>query len=318
LTQLTPRTIDGRIDFTNSKGRILPLEANPRTGWKDSLDGQPSSSIKFEMNRDYILGRSLLRDREGFVERELNFFVDKTIPTAFVEQNSEPFGIDGSTLILDCREALHNLGLPNSRFLHNLLLRSSYESYGSGGEPITTASYPKEKGYQPSDCADFIFYSTAGLINYRVLSLPNFSIMKRGETPEIHRSTVQAKSSFPPETFRANFDDLCMTVGQGAVGKSFNEHATLRSNNFQLRKHSKSDVEAMKRKLKDVLSKCYTKNKLKQSEKSSFWGGKWVSFPEENTNRRNYHLPNNVYGSTHFAIGAEFLVDETTLATVSY
>lgn len=318
MTQLTPRTIDGRIDFTNSKGRILPVEVNPRSGWKDSLDGQPSSSIKFEMNRDYILGRSLLRDREGFLDRELNYFVDKSTPTPFVEQNVESFGLDGSTLLLDCREALHNLGLPNSRFLHNLLLRSAYESYCSGGEPITTASYPKEKGFQPSDCADFIFYSSAGLINYRVLSLPNFSIMKRGETPEIHRSTTQAKTLLPSENFRSNFDDLCMTVGQSAVGTRFNEQATAKSDNFQLRKHSKSDIDAMKRKLKDVLSKSYTKNKSKLSEKSSFWGGKWVSFPEENTNRKNYHLPNNVYGSTHLAIGAEFLVDETILATVSY
>jgi hypothetical protein len=45
-----------------------------------------------------------------------------------------------------------------------------------------------------------------------------------------------------------------------------------------------------------------------------FWGGNWVPFPNTNPSRSNYHLPNAIYGSSHLAVGAEFVFDENKLA----
>jgi len=315
--------VDGRIDYANSKGRVLPLSVNPRTGWKTALDGQPDEIITREMNRDYILSHSLLRDKEGFLERNLNGFADDSVPTRFVSENEESYGLDGSTLLLDCREAIHNLGLPNARFLHNLLLRSAYESYGSGGEPVCTASFPKEKGLQESNGTDFLFYSTAGFICHRVLSLPSWSTLLRGETPEVHHSTINPKSLQTFPTTPTHFDQQCVALGRSVVNSQYQEetyesslisHTTISTN----KKYAKSDVEMMKRKLKESLSKCYSKSKIKLSDKSSFWGGRWVPFPEANQNRKNYYMPHSAYGSTHIAIGADFLIDETHLATTSF
>lgn len=192
-TQLTPRTLDGSINHTISRSKVLPLTVNPREGWKESLDGIPDPALTAEMNRDYVVGRSILRDKEGFIERKLNKFSglsssrkDPPLSTSEADHDHHQRTMidDGSTFLLDCKEVLHHIGGPNPRQVHSLTLRSAYESYGCGGEPIFTASCPQEKNTLGMECTDYIFYSSGALLPHRLLSIPLVFDMRRGETPE--------------------------------------------------------------------------------------------------------------------------------------
>ena len=40
-----------------SRGRVLPPDSNPREGWKDSLGGTMSSSLKSDLSREIVLSR---------------------------------------------------------------------------------------------------------------------------------------------------------------------------------------------------------------------------------------------------------------------
>ena len=45
-------------------------------------------------------------------------------------------------ILLDGKEAMEHIGRPNPRQVHDLSLRSAYEGYGAGGEPLYTSSKP--------------------------------------------------------------------------------------------------------------------------------------------------------------------------------
>lgn len=72
-TQLTPRIEDdGRINYPIARSRLLPVLDNPRIGWKSTLLGVQDARLTAEISRDYVLGKSILRDKYGYKERNLN------------------------------------------------------------------------------------------------------------------------------------------------------------------------------------------------------------------------------------------------------
>lgn len=72
-TQLTPRIAgEGRINYPIARSRLLPALDNPRLGWKGSLGGIQDPSMTAEISRDYVLSKSILRDKHGYRERNLN------------------------------------------------------------------------------------------------------------------------------------------------------------------------------------------------------------------------------------------------------
>jgi hypothetical protein len=77
-------------------------------------------------------------------------------------------------LLLDAHEATRGMGVANARSVHALALRSAYERYSVGGEPLFTFSMPAEPAVMPprgTRCVDYIFYSHVTLGARRVLSV---------------------------------------------------------------------------------------------------------------------------------------------------
>ena len=74
---------------------------------------------------------------------EKNNSEENLAPEEIVDNNEQNVDIYGSgDFILDGRECLEHIGVPNPRQVHNLGLRSAYESYSVSGEPLFTASWP--------------------------------------------------------------------------------------------------------------------------------------------------------------------------------
>lgn len=86
---------------------------------------------------------------------------------------------------LDTHDVMKTIGRPNYRQVHSLNLRSAYEAYSSGGEPVYTAAVPTDgtststKGVR---CIDYIFYSGDSMRARRVLSIPPLAQLV-GEDP---------------------------------------------------------------------------------------------------------------------------------------
>jgi hypothetical protein len=218
-TQLTPRLLDGRIDYHAEGSRILPTYMNPRLGWNQEVSGQANEEVIKEMNREYTIHTSLLRNHEGFKEETLNKYQDgySRSPFTFINQHYEDknskeglplTGNDGASLMFDGKIVMGNLGKPVSdrQYITNSF-RSVYEGYGSGGEPIFTTCYPSIKGFISSDTLDNIFYSSGnGLILSRFLSFPSYLQLKRGELPYDKLSKEDSTSLSPFPSMKYNYD----------------------------------------------------------------------------------------------------------------
>lgn len=341
-TSLTPRRIDGSINRSITQGRVLPLQANLRLGWKEDLNGQIDSSLTAELNREYILSKSLLRDHQGFKERSWNMYNDLEIKSDFMKQNGTDVykkllhGDDGSSFLLDGREVLNHLGEPNRRHIHSLLLRSAYESYSSSGEPIFNTCHPKERETQGVDCADYIFYSTTGFVAHKILAVPTIPMMRRGETPEETLTVSDICHLEPFQSLSSNFDKLLQKSYekiqyQGENRAMGNGNVNRNDNGQRVHKHTASDIHQMKRMLKELLIKSHGPKAseisvnssgaqqdiagLKQGQECAFWGGRWTPFPIPNKLKGNCFLPSAAFPSTHFAIGLELVIDENQLST---
>jgi hypothetical protein len=355
-TQLTPRLVDGSINHLAERNRLLPPAANPRLGWNANLDGQPTETVVKAMNRDYIIHTSLLRHNAGeFKEESLNHFQDGSLRSNFTIVNHQyenlhadedgiPMtGEDGSTLIFDARVAFNSIGKPSDRRYIFNIFRSVYEIYGAGGEPIYNSSFPTMKGLQVADTLDHLFYSMgSGLIPYRVLSIPPYLLMKRGENPDESLSKEDLSTISPFPAMKYQFDHRYQQLiqkfqkpspgdteggggGGGLMGGSNQDREV---------------INQLKRSLKDILKKqdeliqipidtpsqpskpgpSHPPPTAQQQEGggrkvtvSGFWGGRWVPYSKHNPSRSNYYLPNPIFGSSHLAVGAEFIFDENLM-----
>jgi len=297
-TQLTPRNMEGDINPLVARARVLPHSVNPREGWKDSLHGLPDPRIKETMMLESVLLRSLLRDHQGFLQRELNYYSDLDPVQAaldssaaevaaaanavdavtsvvlqdgggiadfgasvIAEDSVDTFGSavvgggegegtgggngggsgttahstasasiaaasqssnashilsmvererarvrDKESVILDCREVLETVGVPNRRQVHELGLRSAYMSYGPSGEPLFTCSMPSEKNHKGTDCLDYIFYTHDTLRVRSLLSMPLLNDIRHGERPEAACCREDPNYMMAPYTAQNAFD----------------------------------------------------------------------------------------------------------------
>lgn len=192
-TQLTPRNLDGDVNLQVARSRVLPYELNPRTGWKVSLRGNSDGRIGEALNKESIINKSVLRDHSGFKNKELNQYVDldhldhsnehspaKQVSLPKLTLESARIR-DRNAVLLDGREVLDAIGVPNKRQSHDLMLSSAYTSYGVGGEPLFSTTMPSEKNKLGTECMDYVFYSNGALHVDKVLSIPLLSELRRGE-----------------------------------------------------------------------------------------------------------------------------------------
>eukprot|EP01036_Dinobryon_divergens_P025473 gene25472-34024_t len=133
--------------------------------------------------------------------------------------------------------------IPNPRQVHNLNLRSAYESYSS-------ADHSHIEGIQ---CFDYLFYSSSGLVTEEVLSIPPISEL-RGETPTEPLTSIDAAyaSAFPvcgklfDERVKKIYTDLKIPVSSSSSSSSQSVPAP-----------SRHTVNDFKRKLKEQLTSTY-------------------------------------------------------------
>jgi hypothetical protein len=334
-SNLTPRGVDGQVNELIASTRVLPPHVNPRTGWKKSLEGQPDQELVREMKRESIVRQSVLRDRDGYKDKKIEKYNDRGITSDFAKINRIPQlsqGRDGSGMLLDCKEAVYRIGAPNKRQVHHQHLRSAYDCYSCSGEPLVTASLPPMKLFHSSDCLDYIFYSQGALVPSKVLSLPSWQGMRRGENPELSQAASDPCFLSPFPRSRDMFDIQL----QRLLGRSDNN-----SNSRSESSYTMQEVNKLKRQLKVLLQKSYGSNQnagnaqlSKRSQGRSvsknkslsqglgqlnadyaFYGGRWAHFAVHNPARNNYYLPNSSFASSHFALGVDFLVDSDFLAT---
>jgi hypothetical protein len=200
-TQLTPRDIAGNVYRHVARSRVLPFSVNPRDGWKTGLSGTADPRIAEAMNKESVIMKSVLRDHSGFKNKDLNQYVDVVednhtyqvngpatstqAPMSKVKLNLEAARArDKGSVLLDMKEVLSTVGVPNKRQVHDLLLSSAYAGYGLAGEPLYTATFPSEKNKIGTECMDYIFYSTGALLVHSVLSLPLLTDIRKGERPQ--------------------------------------------------------------------------------------------------------------------------------------
>lgn len=346
-THLTPRTVDGEVNAEISTTRVLPIHSNPRHGWRTDLGGQHDADVLAEISREFVTRKSVLRTSEGFKDSKINKYEDRGIQSNYSKINrvSElTNGRDGSTMILDCKEALYHIGAANKRQVSHMQLRSAYDSYSSSGEPTVTCSIPPSKLLHATECLDYIFYSEGPLVVARVLSMPSWQAMRSGETPEASQAI--------PDYCHANPFAHSMDLFDMLLQRLLNKlNVDLEEDNQKLdfgSTYSNQDVARVKNVLQIALARSYGstgttvgtkpisgKKKAAASRTKSpprarrtgslgtgalgpdymFYGGRWAPFAIRNPARANYYLPNGSFGSTHLAIGAEFLFDDSMLTT---
>jgi hypothetical protein len=200
-------------------------------------------------------------------------------------------------VILDLKEAIERIGAPNKRQIHSLNLRSVYESYSVGGEPLYTHSKPADhaKGHGVC-CLDYLFFSSHSLSPWKLLSIPQLtSLSLQGDDPAQSLITTDPYWDLPPPSFRDIFN---------------NHHRDLPQSKETSREHRSQEVGKIKEKLTRILREGDTSGMY-----SKFWGGKWIPFACVNLQRSHSWLPNDAFASSHLALCAYFQINEDYTAT---
>lgn len=219
-TQLTPRDFMGKASVEVPRGRVLPYNTNPRTGWNGSLGGSLNPELAQELQRESVVHKSVIRHKNGFKNPGLGYYVDVVEPSKN-QANNKSRDISSESLLLDCKEVLDKIGVPNPRQVHNLSLRSAYEDFGSGSEPFFNASLPGEKKKIGTNCVDYIFFSAAGLHVKSVLSIPTLSNLLGGEYPQTPLSTWDRSRTRPYHCASQSFNRH-----HEVLGKQFQEFSS--------------------------------------------------------------------------------------------
>jgi len=194
-------------------------------------------------------------------------------------------------VILDCSDALSQIGRPNPRQIHGLSLRSAYESYSSGGEPLYTTAQPSGINAEGVRCVDYVFYSCQSLRPARILSIPLLNELE-GDNPLEPVRKLDCYTRCATEVFADLFDKHSKLGGVSKV-----DIGASSSVKGSIAPKTKTVTATLKSQLQDA---------LKNSDRALFWGGYWVPHSTANSRRVNAWLPNDSFASTHVALCVEF------------
>jgi len=214
--------------------------------------------------------------------------------------------------LIDAHDVLAKIGKPNPRQRHNLNLRSAYEAYSAGGEPLFTTSWPGEGTQNGVECTDFIFYSADLLLARYVLSLPALTQL-RGDNPRKMLAAPDINWIKPSAKMSGAFDRDAILLkaptakateagGRGGGDRGQLHHAA---------PPSKSKVAEAKRALIAALDTSFEATIEKNPD--GLWAGMWSPFAAINPLRNHYWLPNDVYASSHLALGVRLSFIEGAL-----
>ncbi len=193
-------------------------------------------------------------------------------------------------VILDGNAALKHIGRPNRRNVHSLNMRSVYEGYSSGAEPVYTESTPVNAGGHGARCSDYIFYSQHALAACRLLSIPPLSQLK-GDDPRQPVAVIDSNWKAPPP----------------ALTPYFNRHNSLGVDPSILMDAKLTSAHTVK--IATQKAKAHLKQLIETSTQASpLYGGSWAYFTSYNPERTHSWLPNEYFASTHISLCAEFFV----------
>ena len=181
---------------------------------------------------------------------------------------------------LDAKDVVENIGKQNRRHVHDLFLRSAYESSSCGAEPIFTTSKPSEGKVSGVRCEDYIFYSANAIKVNLILSIPPI-IHLNGEDPRQNIMEADPYMNLPYQSSLDHFSDNPMNI------------------KLDGRRPNAGAITDMKRRLQQKLDESLV-------NKNKFYGGTWIPYYRTNCLRNHYWLPNDKFCSDHLAICAEF------------
>jgi hypothetical protein len=202
---------------------------------------------------------------------------------------------------LDGTDLFKHIGLPHPRHLHNLPMRSAYELYASGGEPLYTQSYPAEDGICGVQCTDFLFYSGASMYATHVLAIPEISQL-RGENPREILAAADPMFLEPKPPFRKSFNREKRFVPKDGYGVKPASNAVVQA--------AKKDLLAF---LKDSYNAFENENIQTPDKPSAYWAGIWAPLVTRNEQRNMHWLPNDLFSSSHIALAAKISFVEGNL-----
>lgn len=309
----------------------------------DPLEVSPQKKEKIPA-RDDLVAENIEGEVDEFVEDPLSVkvvvknVVHEAQPIGFTSE--EELYDDAYDTILDCREVLDHIGVPNKRQVHDLQLRSAYETYGPAGEPIYTSSLPFQNEGGGVECEDYIFYSGETLQATKVLSIPLLCTLV-GDTPLESICCNDLNSVAPFECVKTLFDlrlhKFYTTLSKGdeddlggdtrnragSVAKEADiDYLLMDSFRNASKPPARYKINEAKRLLKDALAKSNRVMNPIEGEvvaptrgnsKDTFWGGRWTPFPTTNLRRNHRFLPNDSFCSSHIALVVEFSVESDLL-----
>lgn len=287
--------LNGDLSVTNIKDpSVVEENTNIEIESSEIITDKPASiEIFSSINDDYNFDKvEEMEEKKAYDVDDMGFKTNIMIPTFESSKVAKLFDDD---TILDAKDALKGIGRPNRRQVHSCCLASAYESYTSGGEPYFTTSAPLDAGGKGVCCMDYIFYSSNCCITTRILSLPQLNMLK-GETPN---DTVSCSNKYwnnPIPPVRSLF------VTQSTI-----------QNTFPTSRDSKN--------LKELINKSImapyniSPGNSPENGVNTFWGGIWVPYVQTNQGRITSWLPNDIFCSSHIALGAEFEVLDQYIST---
>lgn len=287
-------------------------------------DGESShSSIapeKLRAHSEFLRMRAMERQKAA-LEADTAAIVAKNL--AALRDTSRAARRLNDDTVLDGAELVRNLGKPDARQKHNLSLRSAYESYSAGGEPLFTQSLPGEGEIPGVACVDYIFYSGHQMVVIDVLSLPHLNQL-RGDNPQTSISHAdphwQNAPSFCKSLFNRQSDLLRQVIGPKAAATD----APAAFSKSQLAEAKRILGAALERSLSaggyvDPVPGRDPVPDLKVKErppKDAYWGGAWMPNAAYNPRRSHSWLPNDTFVSSHMAVGARLNFIEGTVAAM--
>jgi len=230
--------------------------------------------------------------------------------------------------LLDGADVVLHLGRGDPRQLHNLSLRSAYESYSAGGEPLFTQSVPAPDGQTTGvACTDFIFFSGRSMFAERVLSMPGLTQF-RGDDPQVLLSRPDPYWRTPPPFSAPAFGrhELLLHKNQiappmggssasGPVGKQQVADAK-RLLSAALQRSLEAGGVRDKPPNGTRVGRAKEEKKRPPTGADCFWAGAWVPNAAYNPLRSHYWLPNDLFVSNHVALGAQIFLLEGQAATL--
>lgn len=202
---------------------------------------------------------------------------------------------------LDGTDLFYHVGKPHHRTLHDLILRSAYEQYSAGGEPLFTTSEPSEGHESGVQCQDYIFYSKNQMHARKVLAIPDLGML-RGDNPREPLCQADPWTKEPTGVLRNCYNKQKQFEPKGGYGNVNASKASIESAKRVLRQELKSSFDMLGR--TGGQESGFEGVEAGELTSPNYWAGIYTPLVDKNEGRSMNWLPNEEYCSSHVALVA--------------